>query len=90
MDRCEEDVIISCGLYGLAKEKKKKQYWIHKVFRKREEEGDFHNLFGRLKDNRQFFFKYFRMSSSKFENLEQLLRIYIEKKNTRRRRSIRT
>jgi hypothetical protein len=36
------------------------------------------------------FFKYFRMSFSKFENLKQLLHTDIEKKNTRWRRSIRT
>jgi hypothetical protein len=46
------------------KAKIKQKYWIHKVFRTREEEeGEFHNLFGRLKDGRQNIFKYFRMSS---------------------------
>ena len=92
MDRCEEDVIIACGLYLIAEEekRKKRKYWIHKVFRAREEEGEFHTLFGRLKDDRQKFFKYFRMSFSKFENLKQLLHTDIEKKNTRWRRSIRT
>ena len=92
MDRCEEDVIIACGLYLIAEEekRKKRKYWIHKVFRAREEEGEFHTLFGRLKDDRQIFFKYFRMSFSKFENLKQLLRTDIEKKNTRWRRNIRT
>jgi hypothetical protein len=34
---------------------KKQKYWIHKVFRAREEEGEFHTLFGRLKDDRQIF-----------------------------------
>jgi hypothetical protein len=44
MDRCEEDVIIACGLYLLVEEEKRKKprkYWIHKVFRAREEEGEF-------------------------------------------------
>jgi len=90
MDRCEEDMIIACGLYLPAEEAKKRKYWMHKVFRAREEEGKFHTLFGRFKDNRQKFFKYFRMSFSKFENLKQLLHTDIEKKNTRWRRSIRT
>jgi len=72
------------------KSEKKRKYWIHKVFRAREEEGEFHTLFGRLKDDRQKFFKYFRMSFSKFENLKQLLHTDIEKKNTRWRRNIRT
>ena len=55
---------------------------IHRVFRAREEEGEFYSLFGRLKDDRQKFFQYFRMSFSKFENLKQLLHTDIEKKNT--------
>ena len=58
MDRCEGNVIIAFGLFLLVEEekrkKKKRKYWIH-VFRARESEGEFHTLFGRLKDNRQFF-----------------------------------
>jgi len=83
-------VIIACGLFLLVEEekrKKKRKYWIHRVFRAREEEGEFHTLFGRLKDDRQNFFKYFRMSFSK---LETVVAHSIEKKNTRWRRSIRT
>jgi hypothetical protein len=67
----------------IIKSLKKRKYWIHKVFRAREEEGEFHTLLGRLKDDRQKFFKYFRMSFSKFETLKQLLHTDIEKKNTR-------
>jgi hypothetical protein len=42
-------VIIACGLYLLAEEekRKKRKYWTHKVFREREDEGEFHTLFGR-------------------------------------------
>ena len=65
------------------KREKKRKYWIRKVFRVREEEGEFYTLFGSLKDNGQKFFKYFRMGSSKRENLKQLLHTYIEKKNKR-------
>jgi hypothetical protein len=92
MDRCEEDVIIACGLnLPIEEEKRKKRKcWIHKVFRAKEEKGEFHTLFGRLKDDRQNFFKYFKMSFSKFENLKQLLHTDNEMKNTRWRRSIRT
>ena len=60
------------------------------MFQAREEEGEFHTLFGHLKDDRQKLFKYFRMSFSRSENLKQLLHTDIEKKNTRWRRSIRT
>jgi predicted DNA-binding WGR domain protein len=37
------------------------------------EEEEFHIQFGRLKNDGQQFFKYFRMSISKLENLKQLL-----------------
>ena len=68
MDRCEENVIIACGLYILAEEEKKKKSWIHNVFRIRE--GEFYALFGSQKDDRQKYFKYFRMRFSKCENLK--------------------
>jgi hypothetical protein len=55
-----------------------------------EEEEEFHTLFERLKDARQNFFKYFRMSISKCENLKQLLPTDNQKMNARWRRSIRT
>ena len=59
--RCEEDVIIACGHYLLVEEerRKKRKYLIHEVFRAREEEGEFHTLFGRLKDDMQKFFQIF-------------------------------
>jgi hypothetical protein len=67
-------VIIACGLYLLAEEEKQKKQkvWVCKVFRAREEEGEFHTLFGRLKDDGQKFYKYFRMGISKFEALMSL------------------
>jgi len=71
MDCCEEDVITACGLYLLSEEEKwkKLKYRIHKVFRARKKEEEFHILFTHLLDDRQKFFKYFRMSFSKFETL---------------------
>jgi hypothetical protein len=46
-------------------------------------------MFGRLKDNRQKFFEYFRMGVSKFENFKVLLPID-SRKNEQWRRSIAT
>jgi hypothetical protein len=57
-DFYEDDVIIACGLYLLAEEderEKKRKCRIHKVFRAREDEGEFHTLLGCLKDERQKF-----------------------------------
>jgi len=52
------------------KKSEKKKNWIHKVFRAREEEGEFQTLFGRLIDVKQKDFKYFGMSFSKVEILK--------------------
>jgi hypothetical protein len=74
MDRCEEDVVIVRGLYLLAEElkQKKRKMWVQKVFRARKEDGEFHTLFGRLKDDMQKFYRHFRMSVSKIEALMSL------------------
>jgi hypothetical protein len=92
MDSCEKEVKIACALHLLSEEEKreKRKYWVNNVFRARGEEGEFQTLFGRLKDDRQKFFKHFRLGISKFENLKHLLQTDIEKKNTRWRRSITT
>jgi hypothetical protein len=76
--------------YSCARRKKrvKRKYWIYNVFRAIEEEGEFHTLLGRLKDNRQQFSKYFRMSISKPINPKRLLYTDIEKKNSQWGRSI--
>jgi len=41
-----EDVSIVCGLYLLSEEetRKNQKYWIHDVFREREEEGELHTV----------------------------------------------
>jgi len=49
------------------KREKKRKYWIHKVFRAREDLEEFQTLFGRLNDDRQQLLKYFRMSYLKLE-----------------------
>jgi hypothetical protein len=91
MDCCEEDVSLF-ELYLLSEEemRKNRKYWIRNMFRAREEKEEFQTLFGRLKDDRQIIFRYFRTSFSKFENLKQLLHTDIGKKNTKWRRHMRT
>jgi hypothetical protein len=61
MDNCEEHVMIACRLYLQAEEETrvKRKCWIYNVFRTAEEEGEFHTLFGRLKDDRQQILKCF-------------------------------
>jgi tRNA 2-selenouridine synthase SelU len=86
MDNCE-DVMTVCGIYLLAEDEKRveRKYWIYKQAKRKE---NFTLCFVRLKDGRQhLFFKNFRMSISKFENLKQLLHTDTEKKNTQWGRS---
>jgi hypothetical protein len=61
-------VIIACGLEILSEEGKlaKRKYFIHNVFWAKEEDREFHTLFGRLKYKRQKLFKYFKIGISKF------------------------
>jgi hypothetical protein len=46
MDSCEGGAIFACGVYLLREKGKrvKRTYWIHNVFRAREEEEEFHTL----------------------------------------------
>ncbi|XP_068084402.1 putative nuclease HARBI1 [Anabrus simplex] len=91
MDLNEEDVVIACAAYIVLQQKKKKnkkRYWVHKLFTTRDEEGEFHTIFGRLRNDQEKFVKYFRMSYSKFDNLLQQLKPHLTKKNSKWRKSI--
>lgn len=94
MNRNEEDVVIACGVYLVLEEKRRKKrvkrYWIHNLFRARDEEGEFNTIFSRLKEDPEKFISYFRMSYLKFNELHLLLQSRIQKKNTRLRNSIPT
>jgi len=70
MDGSEEQVIIACGLYILSEEGKPVEqiYWIRNVFWTKENGGEFRTLSGRLNNNRQKCFQYFRIGISKFKN----------------------
>jgi len=80
MDPCEKDVITACGLYLLAEKKKPKMLDSYSVSSKRRGRRISQSVWS-LKDDTHKFFKYFRMSFSKFENLKHLLHTDIEKKN---------
>ena len=73
MDRCDEDVIIAFGFYLLSEEKKRKKKENTGFIRCSEQDKgkESFTLFGRLKNDRQKIFKYFRMSFSKFENVNR-------------------
>jgi hypothetical protein len=74
MDRCEEDLILSNGLYIHSEEDVPQiqiKYWIPNVSRatEHEDEGEFHTQFVTLKNDKyRIFFQYFIMINSKSEN----------------------
>ena len=68
-------------------EKKKKRCWVRDIFKNRERQGAFETLFDETRNDRELFFRYFRMSPERFHHLLTLVRKQIEKKDTAFRKS---
>ncbi|KAL9977992.1 hypothetical protein ACROYT_G015463 [Oculina patagonica] len=61
-----------------------KRFWIREYLKKREKYGQFHTLFAELRlSDREYFFRYIRMSPERFEHLLTLVAPYIQKKACR-------
>lgn len=92
MDSSDEDLIILATSVEILRKKKnnrkRKRFWIHDLYLVREEEGEFHTIFNRLKNDSEKFIKYFRMSVAKFEVLLTLVKGDITKQNSKWRFSI--
>ena len=84
-------MIIACELHLLSERGKlvKKITGFIVCFEQKRRKERF-TLFGRMKDNRQKFFKYFRMGILKFENFKELLLTDNQKKTMQWRRNIKT
>lgn len=76
-----------CDTYR-TKRKRKRRYWVHSIFQARLEEGEFHTLFRRLQEDDRKFYKYYRMTPEKFNQLLGLLHIRLSKQHSKFRRSI--
>ncbi|KAJ8953777.1 hypothetical protein NQ318_015436 [Aromia moschata] len=68
--------------------KRKRRFWVHKMLKKRKEEGEFATLHTELVDDQMKFFKYYRMSLDEFNNLLGHIGELIQKQNTTFRESI--
>ena len=55
-------------------QKKKKRCWVRDVFKNRERQGAFETLFHEMRNDRQLFYRYFRMSPARFDHLLTLVR----------------
>ena len=73
----------------LLKKKQIKRFWRRSIFRDRKLHSEYYTLFQVLKDtDREWFFKYIRMSPERFSHLLSLVRDKISKKDTKLRECI--
>ena len=68
-------------------QKKKKRCWARVLFKNRERQCAFETLFHEMRNDRELFFRYFRMSPERFDHLLTLVREQIQKKDTAFRKS---
>ena len=66
----DEEVLVLTLALAAAEEEEQEKQWIHPVCVSREQEGEYFTLFPHLKrDDKKFFYQYFRMSCDKFIEL---------------------
>ena len=63
-------------------QKKKKNCWVKDIFKNRERQGAFETLFNEMRNDRELFYRYFRMSPERFDHLLTLVRDQREAKDT--------
>ena len=68
--------------------RKKNIFWVRQIYKKREELGVFWTLLQELKQDREYFFRYLRMTPERFNHLHELVRNKITKSDTKFRKSI--
>lgn len=69
----------------IAKNKYKKRFWVRKIFTERKQKGEYHLLVQELRlHDQEYFFKYFRMTPSKFEVLLRMVAPFITKSSFKR------
>ena len=66
--------------------RRRKRFWIREYLKQREKYGQFHTQFSELRlSDREYFFRYIRMSPERLEHLLTLVAPYIQKKACRSR-----
>nr|XP_021186521.2 uncharacterized protein LOC110373544 [Helicoverpa armigera] len=91
-DESDLDIVIVSLLYEeeerMEKQQTKKNRWVHDTPYSRYEEGEYHTLLPRLKNDQKRFHTYFRMSQNRFDDLLQIMKPLIEKQDTFFRKAI--
>ena len=74
------NTLLSCSHL---REKKRRRHWVRPLWKKRKEQGMFHNLVQEMRlFDQLMFFKYFRMSATTFDKLLRLIAPQITKIKT--------
>ena len=83
-------VLRRCGRRQEENKKQKRRFWVRKIFtEERKEQGEWENLFCELSnDDREYYYRYLRMSPELFEHLFNLVGPLIAKQDTNYRKSI--
>jgi len=94
MESNEEEVVVIDLLAAEEEEeerrrkKRKHDMWIHDIFKKIWQHGEYHTLFTDLLNDDVKFFQYFRMSHAKFTILLDILSPHLLRQNTKYREAI--
>ena len=70
--------------------RKPRRFWVHPLNAVRLDVGQYHTIIDDLRDDKEKFFQYFRMSHESFQELLDMLRPHIQKADTNMRRCIST
>ncbi|XP_063043748.1 uncharacterized protein LOC134438093 [Engraulis encrasicolus] len=74
----DDELVLLC----LERRKKKRDFWVHPLLQRRQQQGEYHNLVQELKLYAGRFKQYFRMSVSEFEALLLIVAPHLEKQRT--------
>ena len=90
---CRRRILKLALLHLIRKRRKstsKRKHWVRPLFQGRLARGEF-NLYDELRTNdREYFFRYFRMNPERFDHLHELVKDKIFKKDTCLRKAIST
>lgn len=85
-----DELLAIAFLLSQPRKKRKRRYWIHPLNTKRLQQSQFYILHNKLRAHPEKFFDYYRMSINSFNELLNLIRKDITKKDTHLRLAIST
>ena len=83
-----DELIMALLLRRRSRRRRNRKMWMHLLTSERLTKGQYYTLMPQLREDKEKFFSYFRMSQDTFDSLHALLKVHIEKKSSCRRPSI--